>query len=70
MIPMVRKACVPFCTNGVDLVNEDDTGCVLFCDTEELSDEFWTISEIFLNKFRSNNTQEGCRCLVCNSLGK
>ena len=61
---------LPLRSDGVDLVNEDDTWRMLFRDTEELSDEFWTISEVFLDKFRTHYTQERRRRLVCNGLCK
>jgi len=61
---------VPFSTNGVNLINEDDAWRMVLCHTEHLTNKFRTISEVFLDQFGANYSQEGGRCLVCNGFGE
>lgn len=49
---------VPFCTNGVNLINEYDTGGVFLRHTEDISYEFRTIPKVFLDEFGADDTKE------------
>jgi len=61
---------IPFGTNGVDFVDENDTRCVLLSHTEQFPDKFWTVTEVLLNQLRSHYTQERRRCLIRDCLCK
>ena len=56
-------------TDGVDFVDEDDGGWVFLCGLEKFSDKFGSISQILLDKFRADNSQESSRGFTGNSLG-
>ena len=44
--------------NCVNFVHKDDRRGVFFGDPEQLTDQFWTIAEILLDQFGSDNTEE------------
>lgn len=60
----------PLCTNGIDLINEDNGRRVLFSHTEQFAHQLWAVAQILLDELRTNNSQEGCRCLVCYCFGQ
>lgn len=43
---------------------------MFFGNTEEFSHEFGAVTEIFLNKFGTDDTQESSRCLVSDGFGE
>ena len=45
---------VPLGPHGINLVDEDDAGAVLVSNTEELPDQFRTITKILLDEFTAN----------------
>jgi len=45
----------PFRTDGINLIDEDDTWGMLLSDTEQLAHKFWSISEVLLNEFRADD---------------
>ena len=49
---------IPFGTDCVDLVDENDTRGVLFSYTEQFPNKFWTVAEVFLNQLRPYHAQE------------
>jgi hypothetical protein len=61
---------VPFRADRVYFVNEYDTWRVIFCGAEQLSNEFGTVTKVFLDQLGTHDTQEGGRRLVCNCFGK
>ena len=40
----------PFGSNGVNFINEDDTWCMFFCHPDQLSDNFGTVTKVFLDE--------------------
>mmetsp|Transcript_25079 Transcript_25079/g.57367 ORF Transcript_25079/g.57367 Transcript_25079/m.57367 type:complete len:279 (+) Transcript_25079:280-1116(+) len=61
---------VPLGSHRVDLVDEDNRGCLLVCHAEELSDELWSVSEVLLDELGPRHSQEGGRRLVGDGLGE
>lgn len=51
---------VSLCSNSIDFINENDCWRMFLGCLEQFSNEFWTITQIFLNKFRAHNSQECC----------
>jgi hypothetical protein len=42
---------IPFCTNGIDLIDEDDTWSMLLGHTEQFAYKLRPIAKVFLDKF-------------------
>jgi hypothetical protein len=42
---------IPFRTDGIDLIDEDNTWSMLFCYTEQLAHKFGSIAEVLLDEF-------------------
>ena len=61
---------IPFGTNCVYLIDENNTRSVFLSHTEEFSDEFWTVTEVLLDQLRSHHPQERRRRLVRDRFGK
>ena len=51
--PMITSedTSTPFGTDGVDLVDKNDTRCMFLSHTEQLPNEFWTVTKVLLNEF-------------------
>lgn len=65
-LPVGTSLCIkPLRRNGINLINEDDGGSILSSQAEDISDHARTLTEILLYKFRPNNTDEGCCCMMC-----
>jgi hypothetical protein len=56
--------------DGVDLVDEDDGGCILRRGLEQLSDKPWTVSKVLLDQLAAHDAQERCARLVRHRLGE
>merc|ERR1719402_1060694 len=61
-------AVVPFSANGINFVDEDNTGTVLIGHPEQLSHQLGTVSEVLLDQLTSHHSEEGCAGLVGNGL--
>jgi len=49
---------------------KDNARCMLLRHPKQFANQFRTVAQVFLDQFRANNTQKGCRGLVCNRLGQ
>ena len=54
----------------MNLVNKDDTRCILLCDSEQLAHQFRAVSEVLLDELGTDDAKEGGRRLVRDCLGK
>lgn len=59
---------LPLRTNCINFINEDNWRWEIISYSEEFPHQFWTITQVFLNQFTTNNTQESCWCWVCHGL--
>lgn len=50
---------IPLGADGVNLVNENNGGCMLLCHPEELPHQLGPISQVLLDQLRAHHTQEG-----------
>ena len=55
----------PLCADGIDFINEYNSGRFGFCQSEGISDHFWSISNVHLHQWWSCKLQECCFCLTC-----
>ena len=60
----------PLRSDSINLVNEDDTWCVLLSHTEELADELGPVSEVLLNQLGADYPEECRRSLVCDGFSE
>ncbi len=56
-------------SDGVDLVDEDNRGGILFSQFEDISDHAWTFTQILLNELRPDDSDEGSSGAVGDCLG-
>lgn len=70
LTPLQKQLEIPFGANGVDLINENDGGCVLLGYPEELSHQLGPVSQVLLDQLRAHHTQEGGWSLVGHSFGE
>lgn len=61
---------VPLRSYGIDLINEDNRRSMLFCYSEQLPDQLWSVTKILLNQLWANNSQKCCRCLIGHGLSQ
>jgi len=59
-----------FCSNSIDLINENNRGSIFLCHSEHISNHTRAFTEIFLYKLRTNHSDNRSICLVCNSFCK
>lgn len=55
--------------DGIHFVDEDDGGCVFFCQAEHVAHHAWTLTELLLDELTPDHADEGCRGLVGHRLG-
>mmetsp|Transcript_25403 Transcript_25403/g.61188 ORF Transcript_25403/g.61188 Transcript_25403/m.61188 type:complete len:296 (-) Transcript_25403:1868-2755(-) len=65
-----RGRVVPFGTDRVDLVNEDNRRRALVRELEHLPHQLGAVPQVLLDELRTHNAQEGRRRLVRNRLGE
>lgn len=54
----IRSAAVPLGPDGVDLVDENDGGCVFLSHSEKLTHQFGSVAQVLLDQLRTHHTQE------------
>ena len=57
-------------TNSVNFIHKNDRWSVIFCDPEKFPNELGTITEVFLDKFGTDDAEESGRGLISYGFGK
>ena len=72
LLPLIigGKACVSLLTDGIDLIDENDTGSLLLCLLEQVTDLGCTHTYEHLHELGAGNGEEGNIRLSCHGLGQ
>lgn len=57
------------CSNRIDLINKNDWWLIFFSQFKHVSDHSWSLTEIFLYKLWTNDSDECCSCVISNGFG-
>jgi hypothetical protein len=60
----------PCCGNRIHLIYENDRWGVFLGQSEHIANHAWPFTEVLLHEFTSNDSDECCGGVVCDSFGK
>ena len=61
---------MPFCADGVDLVDKNNGWSMLLGKAEQLADKLGAVTRVLLNELGAHNAEKGGGGLVGHGLGK
>lgn len=64
-----KQKSLPFCPNGINFINKHDRWRVFFSDSKQFPNKLGPVTQVLLNEFGTNHSQESGRRLVCYCFG-